>query len=145
MLRAVAEALVPSLDVEGDGEVPAFLRRGFDDLRGAMPLLERAVGPRFDPLLEQLEATEFLTGDAVRRPEILVELGAAGGETRQLFRELKAAVMGLFYGLPDAHGRNPSWPALGFPGPVTSPPSAEQAPKTIRVEELQGPDGAAER
>lgn len=139
VLAAVAEALLPSLEADGDDEAAVFLRCGFGDLRGAMPFLEQAVGSRFDPLLERLRTDAFRSGDPVRRAEILVELGAEGGETRQLLRELKAAVMGLFYGLPDEAGRNPSWPALGFPGPVTPPPTAEQAPKTIRVEQLRGP------
>ena len=39
--------------------------------------------------------------------------------------------MGLFYALPDAAGRNPNWPALGIPGPVTEPTAPAQAPKTI--------------
>ncbi len=39
----------------------------------------------------------------------------------------------LFYGLPDAQGRNPNWEAIGYPGPVSAPPSPEQAPKRIRL------------
>ena len=56
--------------------------------------------------------------------------------------------MGIYYGSPDnASPESPVWPALGFPGPVTPPPTAEQAPKTIRVEELDGPvrDAAGRR
>ena len=91
--------------------------------------------PRYEPVLTELEAAGFASLDLDARTQLLVELGARGGETRQLLRELKGAVMGLFYALPE----NPSWPALGFPGPVTAAPSADEAPKTIRVESLAGP------
>ena len=56
-----------------------------------------------------------------------------------MLRELKLAVMGLFYALPGPDDRNPNWPALGFPGPASAPPSPAQAPKTIAIERLDGP------
>src|SRR5947208_4107396 len=40
--------------------------------------------------------------------------------------------------LPGEQGRNPNWDAIGYPGPVSAPPSAEEAPKTISVEQLSG-------
>jgi choline dehydrogenase-like flavoprotein len=63
---------------------------------------------------------------------------AARGDAQQPLRELKAAVMALVYAAPDEHGRNPTWPALGYPGPISQPPSPEQAPKTIPVERVSG-------
>ena len=63
---------------------------------------------------------------------------AARGDARQPLRELKAAVMALVYAAPDEHGRNPTWPALGYPGPISQPPSPEQAPKTIPLERVSG-------
>jgi hypothetical protein len=70
---------------------------------------------------------------------MLLEMGSHGGETRQLLRELKGAVLSLFYSLPDADDRNPNWAALGYPGPASPPLPPEQAPKTIPIERLAGP------
>jgi hypothetical protein len=39
----------------------------------------------------------------------------------------------FFYALPDERGRNPNWEALGYPGPISAPPSPEDAPKTINT------------
>ena len=56
---------------------------------------------------------------------------------------LKGLTFLFFYGLPDEAGRNPNWEAIGFPGPNSAPPSAEEAPKTLTVEEVSGRDGHA--
>ncbi|HWV87017.1 MAG TPA: GMC family oxidoreductase N-terminal domain-containing protein [Capillimicrobium sp.] len=44
----------------------------------------------------------------------------------------------LFYGLPDEAGRNPNWPAIGYPGPRSAPPSPQEAPKRIELTRPQG-------
>ncbi|HEY6761051.1 MAG TPA: FAD-dependent oxidoreductase [Baekduia sp.] len=47
---------------------------------------------------------------------------------------LRALTFLLFYSMPDpATGRNPSWEAIGYPGPRAAPPSPDEAPKTIGV------------
>lgn len=124
VLAAFADTLVPGL--EGDD----FMRRAATDVVPPDALAAIATA-RHEPLLAELEAAGFASLDLDTRTRLLVELGARGGETRQLLRELKAGVMGLFYALPD----NPSWQALGFRGPVTEPP---EAPKTIPIESVKG-------
>ena len=130
VLGAFADTLVPS--VEGDD----YLHRAATDF---VPpdVLAGIATDRHEPLLAELEAAGFESLGLDARTRLLVELGARGGETRQLLRELKAAVMGLFYALPD----NPNWPALGYLGPVTEPP---EAPKTIRIESVRGPRATLE-
>ena len=118
LLAAFADTLVPSIETENaDPETAAFLRRSATDVL-APETLAGIAGPRHEPLLAELESAGFAELDLERRTKILVELGARGGEPRQLLRELKGAMMGLFYALPDAEGRNPNWPALGYPGPL---------------------------
>ncbi len=138
LLTAFADALVPSLEREAsDPDTIAFLRRSAtmvippETLRGV-------VAARHEPVFSELESAGFPGLDLEGRTRLLLELGARGGETQQLLRELKGAVLGLFYALPDAAGRNPNWTALGYPGPVTEPPSPARAPKTIPVESLSG-------
>jgi choline dehydrogenase-like flavoprotein len=125
LLGAFADTLVPS--VEGD----EYRRRPATAL---LPpdLLAGIATARHEPLVSELESAGFADLDLDARTRLVVELGARGGETRQLLRELKGAVMGLFYALPE----NPNWPALGYPGPATEPPDT---PKTIRVESVTGP------
>jgi choline dehydrogenase-like flavoprotein len=124
---------------DADALTVAFLGRAATDLLSAETLAGIAT-TRHEPVLAELDAAGFGSLDLDGRTRLLIELGARGGETRQLLRELKGGVMGLFYALPE----NPSWPALGYPGPVTAPPSPEQAPKTIRVESLEGPHATLE-
>jgi choline dehydrogenase-like flavoprotein len=125
LLGGFADTLVPSVD--GD----EYMRRSASDLL-TPDVLAGIATDRHEPVLAELEAAGFTSLDLDARTRLLVELGARGGATRQLLRELKGAVMGLVYALPE----NPNWPALGYPGPVTEPP---QAPKTIRVESMSGP------
>ncbi len=135
LLAALADTLVPSVDRdELNDETVAYLRRAASELLDEK-LLAGIASTRHEPVLAELEAAGFAGRDLEERTALLIELGARGGESRQLLRELKGAVMGLFYALPD----NPNWAALGYPGPSTAPPSAEQAPKTIVVESISGP------
>lgn len=131
LLTALADTLVPRVERgDEDAEKEAYLRRPASELLGEALLATIAV-PRHEPVLAELEAAGFAERDLEQRTSLLVELGARGGETRQLLRELKGGVMGLFYALPE----NPSWPALGYPGPATEPPPT---PKTIQVETVSG-------
>jgi choline dehydrogenase-like flavoprotein len=137
VLRVLADTLLPSIPVEGDMAAAAFLRRSASDA-GVPAKLEGMVGDGFDALLSELASCGFATASDTERLAILREIGDRKGEARQQLRELKGAVTGCYYGIADAEGRNPVWPALGYPGPVSAPPTPEQAPKTIRVERLLG-------
>src|SRR5215471_16708132 len=57
----------------------------------------------------------LLDGFAASSPEAALGVGT-----------LQRIVLTLCYGLPDAQGRNPNWPALGYPGP------RKAAPKTAK-------------
>jgi choline dehydrogenase-like flavoprotein len=137
LVAALADTLIPSVDDPGDGDVAAFRRRSAADLSIA-ELVEPGLGGSQAALLDELAARGFADRDLAARTAQLRELGRDPA-MRQALRELKFAVMGLYYALPDADDRNPNWAALGFPGPATAPPSDTQAPKTIAVERLDGP------
>jgi choline dehydrogenase-like flavoprotein len=137
LVDALADTLIPSLDDPGDGVVASFRRRSASAVTIA-PIVEAGLGASQQALLDELAAAGFEGLDADGRTALLHELGRDEAR-RQALRELKFAVMGLFYALPDADGRNANWSALGFPGPVTAPPSLAQAPKTIAIEQLEGP------
>ena len=138
VLSLLADTFVPraATDLAG-AKARSFLQRSASDL-GLDQLLVGVVGARHEPLLRALEIDGFCELDLEGRTQLVLDLGAAGGESRELLRELKGAVLSLFYALPDADGRNPNWAALGYPGPSTPPPPPERAPKTISVERLSG-------
>ncbi|MBY4039698.1 GMC family oxidoreductase N-terminal domain-containing protein [Rhodococcus fascians] len=49
---------------------------------------------------------------------------------------VQSTVLAMFYTVPDEASKNPTWPALGFAGPLLEPPTAVQFPKTLTVAEL---------
>ncbi|HEX9035760.1 MAG TPA: FAD-dependent oxidoreductase [Ktedonobacterales bacterium] len=56
---------------------------------------------------------------------------------RQSFMALKRLAHFIYYAAPQADGRNPNWPALGYT-PAPPPPSQEAAPKRIRTLAIEG-------
>src|SRR5204862_175067 len=99
----------------------AFLARSASDF--GIPTLLEAERPRYEPVLAAFAAGSTL--DELAR-----------GPDAQLVRELKAAVFGLFYALPD----NPNWHALGFPGPITPPPAPRADWAAAGLDGLDGPE-----
>ncbi len=47
---------------------------------------------------------------------------------------------GDLFGSFDENGRNPVWDEINYPGPISAPPTPAQAPKTIPVEKVSGPE-----
>ena len=93
-------------------------------------------------LLDAL-AEEGLSAEAP--PEACIQIvhgvRAASPEAKQGLTQLKGLTLLVFYGMPDEQGTNVNWEAVGYPGPISAAPSAEQAPKTISA----APRSAASR
>jgi hypothetical protein len=88
-------------------------------------------------LLQALAAEEFADRSLEERT-LRLRSAAEDRDERFAMKQLKGAVFGLLFGQLDATGRNPVWPAVGYPGPLASPPSPVEAPKTIPVERIAG-------
>jgi choline dehydrogenase-like flavoprotein len=88
-------------------------------------------------LLQALAAEEFADRSLEERT-LRLRSAAEDRDERFAMKHLKGAVFGLLFGQLDATGRNPVWPAVGYPGPLASPPSPVEAPKTIPVERIAG-------
>ena len=146
-LEAICDTVVPSIDVDSDDAVlREFYARAASDL-GVAPQLEALMAQSMMP--EEIEAMGHLI-DAIgengfadqpppARTEILRAVASSSPEAKLGVRQLRALTLLFFYALPDATGRNPNWDAIGYPGPVSAPPSPDQAPKTIGLEHLEGP------
>ena len=150
-LEAVCDTFVPALEPER-GEKPAvrdFLTRSAGDLgvagelEGLMTqaMTEEEIGA-FAELLDALAQHDFADQPLAARTHILKETAASSVEAAYGVTVLRRATMLFFYALPDEQGRNPNWEALGYPGPISPPPSPDEAPKTIPVEQI--PPGAGE-
>jgi choline dehydrogenase-like flavoprotein len=145
-LEALCDTFVPSLEVQDENPaVRDFYGRCASDLgvpaqieglmaQTALPEEIEAVGQ----LLDAFAAQDFAALPLDARTTIVHAIAASGPEAKLGVRQLRAVALLFFYGLPDEAGQNPNWPAIGYPGPLSPPPSPEQAPKTISLEQLSG-------
>jgi choline dehydrogenase-like flavoprotein len=148
-LESVCDTVVPGVQTdEHDPVLRDYLARAASDLgvaeqfEGLMAqamVAEEVQG--FAELLDGLAAHDFAALPLDARTQILHEVAASSHEARLGVLALRNATMLFFYGLPDAEGRNPNWEAIGYPGPISSPPSPEEAPKTINVTAINGETG----
>ena len=143
---ALCDTIVPS--VQASYEYPLlsyFLARGAGEMQIAgqvEALMGQAMNAEqiqgFADLLDGLAQHDFASLPIEARTKTLHDVSASSHEARLGVLALKNATLLFFYGLPDEFGRNPNWAAIGYPGPISAPPSPEQAPKTIEVLATEG-------
>src|SRR5215213_4286135 len=69
-------------------------------------------------------ARSFLALDATSRERFLQGMAVSRlPQLRSGFQVLKRLTLVNFHGLTDEHMRNPTWPALGYSGPISPPPA----------------------
>jgi hypothetical protein len=143
-LEALCDTFVPSVPYEGGDEtMRAFMARSASDM--GVPsqiegLMAQAMLPEeiegFGQLLDALGDFGAMPLDA--RTQALTQIAASSPEAKLGLKVFKGLTFLFFYALPDEQGQNPNWAALGYPGPVSAPPSADEFPKTINVEQVSG-------
>jgi choline dehydrogenase-like flavoprotein len=145
-LEAVCDTFAPSIEVDGDDEVLRdFYARSASDL-GVPGQIEALLGQSMMPeeiealgqLLDGFAEHDFASLPLQARTELLNQVVASGPEAKLGVRQLRGLTFLFFYALPDESGHNLNWDALGYPGPISAPPSPEQAPKTIPLEHVSG-------
>jgi choline dehydrogenase-like flavoprotein len=146
-LEAVCDTVVPSVapDPEDDTTLAAYLARSASELAVAEQiegLMGQAMPPEqiqgFADLLDGLAQHDFAQLPLEARTQILHDVAASSHEARLGVLALRNLTFLFFYGLVDDNGRNPNWEAIGYPGPISAPPTREDAPKTITVAEVEG-------
>ncbi len=147
-LAALCETYVPAVESDsGDPVERAFMERSALDLQ--LPaqiegmLAEAMTADEIAEvagLLHALGEHDFASLPVTDRTELVHGMRAADAAAKHGLDSLRGLTMLLFYALPDDAGRNPNWEAIGYPGPVSAAPSPEQAPKTIQLEEVSGPE-----
>jgi choline dehydrogenase-like flavoprotein len=127
ILRAVCDTVVPSVDRTPDPD--GFFARKATDLgvdQGVEQLLatltdEQQAG--FAQILDGLMQQGFLTASQASREQLLRNLALLGPAAAAGVATLQNVTLFLYYGMPDASGRNPNWATFGYPGPVSAPPT----------------------
>jgi choline dehydrogenase-like flavoprotein len=145
-LSAVCDTVVPSVDdASADPVMKAFLARSAGELAVAEQiegLMAQAMPEEqiqgFASLLDSLAAQSFADLPLDARTQVLHAVAASSHEARLGVIALRNSTFLFFYGYVDERGQNPNWEALGYPGPISAPPSPEEAPKTITVSEVEG-------
>ena len=146
-LEAVCDTVAPSVRVDTDDAVLRdFFARAASDL-GIAAQLEGLMAQSMMPeeieamgqLLDAIGDNEFAEQPLEARTQILHAVAESGPDAKLGVRQLRSLTLLFFYALPDAAGRNPNWEAVGYPGPISAPPSPDAAPKTIGVEPVSGP------
>jgi choline dehydrogenase-like flavoprotein len=143
-LEAVFDTFIPAIEIEhGDQAYRDFMARTPSDMgvpAEVEKLIAQAMVPeevaQFGALLDSLAERGFADQALPARTQILQATMDSSPAALNGLHSLKALAFLFFYGLPDAQGRNPNWEPLGYPGPISAPPSPEEAPKTIQVEEV---------
>src|SRR5205814_5224536 len=123
-LEALCDTIVPSVPYEGEDEaMRAYMARTASDMGVAAQiegLMAQAMLPEevegFGQLLDGLSANEFASLPLDVRTQVLKQVAASGPEAKLGIKVFKNLTMLFFYALPDEHGRNPNWEAIGYPG-----------------------------
>ncbi len=145
-LAALCDAYIPSVDSDtGDPVEREFMARSAADL-GVAEQIEDMLSQAMLPdelaavggLLDALAAEDFVNLDTAGRTAVIHGFRDGDPEAKLGLDQLRGLTILFFYALPDEQGRNPNWEALGYPGPVSAPPDAAAAPKTIDVTEVAG-------
>jgi choline dehydrogenase-like flavoprotein len=147
-LEALCDTFVPSVDVEtgdpverdfmgrsaSDMQIPATIEQTFADT-----LLPEEIA-QFGGLLDALAEESFAEAPLEGRTQIVHGFREQDPAAKVGLHSLKALTFLFFYALPDEQGQNPNWEAIGYPGPLTPPPTPDQAPKTISIADVSGPE-----
>jgi len=151
-LAALCDTFVPSVDAQtgdplerdfmaraaSDMEIPAHIEQTFADTLMAAEI------EAFAGLLDALAAEGFAGAELEARTAMIHGFSDQDPEAKLGLHSLKALTMLFFYALPDEQGRNPNWEAIGYSGALSAPPSPEEAPKTIGLEEVSGESATLE-
>lgn len=123
VLEAFCDTVVPSVDGEPRGLL------GVSALDLGVP--ER-MPPGAETTLASVLGHDFPTLTLADRVVRLNARVGLGDQASYELRRLRAQVVALSYGLTE-HGQNPLWASIGYPGPITAPPTPEERPKRIPV------------
>ena len=140
VLEAVCESYLPPVEHgDGAGRSPLWEITARNGGLTEATLAAMSGGPRpvryaVSALADELITQGFVAQDNHARTATLQRLGQQPGQYRLALRSLRSALHGMMFGRLDQDGsRNSLWSSVGFPGPVSAPPSREDAPRDLPV------------
>jgi choline dehydrogenase-like flavoprotein len=147
-LQALCDTFIPAVESDtGDPLERDFMGRAASDMQVPAHIEQMMADTlvpeeieQFAGLLDALADENLAAAPPEARVQIVHAFRDQDPEAKLGLHAFKALTMLLFYALPDEQGNNPNWEAIGYPGPVSPPPSPSDAPKTITVEEVSGPE-----
>ncbi|MCO8277537.1 FAD-dependent oxidoreductase [Actinoplanes sp. TRM 88003] len=136
-LKAVCDTLIPRVPA-GDGDnadAATLLGLSASDL--GIDAIAAAVIPMLAPHVQQKIAITLDSLSGVTEDELPRRWKQAldDPDTYPGAIILQSTVLAMFYTGPDAEARNPTWPAIGYPGPLLPTPAETEFPKTLRTVE----------
>lgn len=138
---ALCEVLLPAMGPEEPGAAARGLTAELTDL---VPDLAPHTRDALDELLDAAGAEslgDLPPEDGAAR---LMELAAELPRGRHAVRQLRLMVFGTLVAAVDEHDRNPIWEEIGYPGPLSPPPTAAEAPKDLPTVSVGGPGATLE-
>lgn len=112
--RSASDMGVPEAIEESLTQLPV------EQLAGLRELLDRLAGEGFNQVSDR------------ERERLVHEIADSSPEALAGVSSFRGLALTLFYGMTDPEtNRNPNWEAMGYPGPLSDPPTPTQAPKTI--------------
>jgi len=138
---ALCETLLPPL---GPDEPGAASRGLTAELEATIPSLMPHTRAALLELLDAAAAEDFTALELEAATTRLLALAAELPRGRHAVRQLRLMVFGTLVAAVDEHDRNPIWEEFGYPGPLTPPPSAAEAPKDLPMVTVAGPAATLE-
>jgi choline dehydrogenase-like flavoprotein len=125
-LKAFCDTIFPSLAADQDAH--GFWARKASDF-GVPAALEDVVHTAWSEedevgcvaLLDLIASSGIEGATPEAREQLVRSIAAISPEVAEGVTALQGLVLTLCYALPDAQGRNPNWPAIGYPGPLAAP------------------------
>jgi choline dehydrogenase-like flavoprotein len=145
-LEALCDTFIPAVEADtGDPVEREFLARAASHMQ-IPAVIQQAFADTLLPeeiaemggLLDAFAEHDFASLPLEVRTQVVKQFREAGPDVKAGVHSLKALTFLFFYALPDERGQNPNWEAIGYPGPLSAPPSPEEAPKTIRLADVSG-------
>jgi choline dehydrogenase-like flavoprotein len=137
---ALCEVLLPAM---GPDEPGAAARGLSAELTELVPDLAPHTRAALDELLDAAADSfrDLPPDDGAAR---LLELATELPRGRHAVRQLRLMVFGSLVAAVDENDRNPIWEEIGYPGPLTPPPTAAKAPKDLPTVTISGPTATLE-
>lgn len=139
VVTAVCDTLIPRVEAREADSTDATTLLGLSASDAGIDAIANAVLPMLAPHVQDAVAATLSAlgggfADADQETRTRAWLGALESPASYPGAIiLQSTVLAMFYTAPDEKAQNPTWPAIGYPGPLLATPSEAEFPKTLRT------------